>query len=141
MAWQIGVWNRMSDIYMREIDRRFAPVVERVIARAHLVTGEHVLDLGTGTGAAAERAAELVGPEGRVVGVDISADMLHAAHERMRGRGLMQVSLREGRAETLPAEDETVDVVLASLSLMYAVDRSAAARERNTAQFIVGRRG
>jgi SAM-dependent methyltransferase len=129
LAWQVGVWNRMSDVYLREIDRRFAPVVARVIARAQLTAREHVLDLGTGTGAVAERAAELVGPEGRVVGVDISADMLHAAHERMTGRGFTQVSLREGRAEALPAEAEAFDVVLASLSLMYAIDRAAAARE------------
>ena len=129
LAWQIGVWNRISDIYLREIDRRFAPVVERVIARAHLTARERVLDLGTGTGAVAARAAELVGLEGRVVGVDISCDMLRVAHERMAGRGLTQVSLREGRAEVLPADDEAFDVVLASLSVMYVIDRVAAARE------------
>jgi trans-aconitate methyltransferase len=54
----------MSDVYLREIDRRFAPVVEQVIARARLKARERVLDLGTGTGAVAERAAQLVGPEG-----------------------------------------------------------------------------
>ena len=36
LAWQIGVWDRISDIYLREIDQRFAPVVENVIARAGL---------------------------------------------------------------------------------------------------------
>lgn len=129
LAWQIGVWDRMSDIYLREIDQRFAPVVESVISRARLAPGERVLDLGTGTGAVAERAAELVGSQGRVVGIDISADMLHVAHDRMRKRGLTQVDLREGSAETLPAEGETFDVVLASLSLMYVIDRAAAAHE------------
>lgn len=129
LTWQIGVWNRMSEAYLREIDRRFAPVVEQVIARAHLEAGEHVLDLGTGTGAVAEQAARLVGPEGLVVGVDISPDMLRVAHERLAARGLAKVSLREGRAEALPAEDESFDVVLASLSLMYVIDRATAARE------------
>ena len=129
LAWQTGVWNRMSDIYLREIDGRFVPVVEQVIARARLTAGERVLDLGTGTGAVAERAARLVGPKGLVVGVDISPDMLRVARERMNGRGLAAVSLREGRAEALPAENEAFDVVLASLSLMYVVDRVAAARE------------
>jgi len=129
VAWQIGVWDRMSDVYLREIDRRFAPVVEQVIARARLAAGERVLDLGTGTGAVAERAAELVGSEGLVVGVDISPEMLRVAHQRMVARGLMQVSLREGRAEAAPAENEVFDVVLASLSLMYVIDRAAAARE------------
>ena len=63
LAWQLGVWNRISDIYLREIGRRFAPVVDRVVARASLTTGQHVLDLGTGTGAVAERAAQVVGPQ------------------------------------------------------------------------------
>jgi SAM-dependent methyltransferase len=129
LAWQIGVWDRMSDVYLREIDRRFAPVVEQVITRARLSPGERVLDLGTGTGAVAERAAQLVDPEGLVVGVDISPDMLRVAHQRMAARGLTQVSLREGRAEVVPAENEAFDVVLASLSLMYVIDRAAAARE------------
>ena len=129
LTWQIGVWNRISDIYLREIDRRFAPVVEQVIARAHLTDGEHVLDLGTGTGTVAERAAQLVGPGGLVVGVDISPEMLRVAHERMAARGLTKVSLREGRAEAVPAADEAFHVVLASLSFMYVIDRAAAARE------------
>jgi SAM-dependent methyltransferase len=129
LAWQIGVWSRISDIYLREIDRRFAPVVERVIARATLSVGQHVLDLGTGTGAVADRAAQLVGPHGCVVGVDISPDMLALAQTRVAARGLTNVSFREGRAESLPAENGAFDVVLASLSLMYVIDRAAAARE------------
>ena len=79
LVWQTGVWNRISDIYLREIDRRFAPVVEAVIARAVLAPGEDVLDLGTGTGAVAQLAAALVGPSGHVAGVDISPEMLALA--------------------------------------------------------------
>jgi SAM-dependent methyltransferase len=129
LTWQIGVWNRISDVYAREIDRRFEPVVDEVIARAQLGPGEHVLDLGTGTGAVAARAAHVVGPDGLVVGVDISADMLRAAEQRVAAQGLRRVSFREGRAEALPAENASFDVALASLSLMYVIDRAAAARE------------
>jgi SAM-dependent methyltransferase len=129
IAWQTGVWNRMSDGYLREIDRRFTPVVDKVIARAELKAGQHVLDLGTGTGAVAERAAELVGATGQVVGVDISPNMLRLARHRMDARGFTNIDLREGRAERLPTEDRAFDVVLASLSLMYVIDRAAAARE------------
>jgi ubiquinone/menaquinone biosynthesis C-methylase UbiE len=129
LAWQLGVWNRIAEIYAREIDQRFAPVVDRVIARASLTAGQHVLDLGTGTGAVAERAAQMVGPQGQVVGVDMSPDMLAFAQRRMAAGGLTNVSLREGRAESLHAENATFDVVLASLSLMYVLDRAAAARE------------
>jgi len=126
LAWQTGVWNRIADVYLREIDRRFEPVVDHVIARAQLAAGERVLDLGTGTGAVAAGAAQLVGPDGPVVGVDISADMLRAARQRVAAQGLTRVSFREGRAEALPAENESFDVVLASLSLMYVIDRAAA---------------
>ncbi|MEA2627128.1 MAG: enediyne biosynthesis protein CalE5 [Candidatus Binatota bacterium] len=126
LAWQTGVWNRMSDVYVREIDRRFAPVVEALVGRAALGPGEHVLDLGTGTGALARRAAAIVGSSGRVVGVDISPEMLAVA--RRAATPLDHVTFREGRAEAIPAEDSTFDVVLACLSMMYVIDREAAAR-------------
>ncbi|MEP7227811.1 MAG: methyltransferase domain-containing protein [Gemmatimonadales bacterium] len=129
LAWQTGVWNRISDIYMREIDRRFAPVVEAVIARAALVAGKNVLDLGAGTGVVAQRAAAIVGPSGSVTGVDISSDMLAVARQRASALGLSNVSLLEGRAESIPADNAAFDVVLACLSLMYVINREAAAQE------------
>jgi hypothetical protein len=57
LAWQIGAWDRMAEPYQREVDRRLAPLVDGVMKRAALRTGERVLDLGTGTGAIAIRAA------------------------------------------------------------------------------------
>ena len=129
LVWQTGVWDRISDVYVREIDRRFGPVVDGVVARAALRSDQRVLDLGTGTGAVAERAAALVGPSGRVLGVDISPEMLARARRRVTTRGLTNVAFREGRAEALPVEDAAYDAVLASLSLMYVIDRAAAARE------------
>lgn len=129
LAWQTGVWNRISDIYLREIDQRFAPVVEGVIARADLAANKDVLDLGTGTGAVAERAALAVRPNGRVIGVDISADMLAQARRRAVAHDLANLNLLEGRAESIPVEDKAFDVVLACLSMMYVIDREAAARE------------
>ncbi len=127
--WQVGVWNSISEVDVREIDRRFAPVTEAVIARARLTAGESVLDLGSGTGAIAERAAELVGEGGQVVGIDISQDMLALARRRLGARNLANVSLREGRGEDLPADDRAFDVLLSSLTLMYMIDRAATARE------------
>ena len=129
LEWQTGVWNRISSIYLREVDPRFAPLVENVVARGGLKSGQQVLDLGTGTGAVMERVAPVVSPRGHVVGMDISPDMLALARQRLAGRGLTNVSLREGRAEAVPADDGAFDVVLASLSLMYVIDRGAAARE------------
>jgi SAM-dependent methyltransferase len=129
LQWQVGVWDRMSDLYLREVDRRFTPVVENVLERAELRPGERVLDLGTGTGSVAVRAAGFVGPSGRITGVDISPDMLALARRRVVESGYTNVDVREGGAEQLPVNDGSCDVLLASLSLMYVVDRAVAARE------------
>lgn len=129
LAWQVGVWDRISDKYLREVDKRFAPVVEHVIRRAALKSGQQVLDLGTGTGSVAIKAASLVAPGGRVVGIDISPEMLKLAQQRAAAGSLRNVSFREGGGEAFPADNAAFDVLMASLSLMYAIDRAAAARE------------
>jgi SAM-dependent methyltransferase len=129
LQWQVGVWNRISQLYLREVDTRFAPIVENVVRRGDLKAGQRVLDLGTGTGSVAMRAAALVGPAGKIIGVDISPEMLAVTRQRLVEAGYPNVDLREGRAEQLPADDEAFDAVLASLSLMYVLDRAAAARE------------
>lgn len=129
LAWQTGIWNRISDIYVREIDRRFEPVVEGWVGRAALLGGEQVLDLGTGTGAVAQRAAAIVGSRGRVVGVDISPEMLALARRGATSVSLGNLTFLEGRAEAIPADDTAFGVVLACLSMMYVTDREAAASE------------
>lgn len=128
LGWQIGVWDRISQLYLDEVDQRFVPVVARCVELARLKPGEEVLDLGTGTGAVALRAAREVAP-GRVLGVDISPQMLGLAEGRVRAAGLDNVTLIEGRAESIPADDSSVDVLLACLSLMYVIDREQAALE------------
>jgi SAM-dependent methyltransferase len=129
LAWQTGVWDKISDLYLEEVDQRFVPVIEGVIDRADIRPGESVLDLGTGTGAVALRVASLVGNEGNVIGIDISQEMLGLAAQKAKDLGITNVDFQEGRAESIPAEDSSFDIVLASLSLMYVIDRAAAARE------------
>jgi SAM-dependent methyltransferase len=129
LAWQLGIWDQIPQLYVREVDKRFAPVVEQVITRATLQPGQRVLDLGTGTGSVAIRAASLVAPGGQILGVDLSAEMLTVARQRVAALGLGQCSFREGRGEAIPAAAGAFDVLLASLSLMYVIDRAAAAGE------------
>src|SRR5262249_21799946 len=129
LTWQTDIWNRMSQIYQREIDRRFVPVIEQVIARAGVSPGARAPARGRGPGAGALRAATLVAPGGRVTGLDISPEMLALARRRAEELGLDNISFREGRAEAIPAADGAFDVALASLSLMYVIDRAAAAME------------
>jgi len=126
---QVGVWDRMSPTYLREVDDRFTEIVDGVIRRAGLQRGQRVIDLGTGTGSVAIKAASAVMPGGTVTAVDISAEMLGLARPRARSMGLSNVTFLEGRAEEIPTPSGRFDVVLASLSLMYVIDRAAAARE------------
>ena len=128
-AWQVGVWERMAEVYQQEIDRRFAPVIQKLLDRAMLRPGEAVLDLGTGTGSAAILAATKIGPTGRITAIDISPEMLDKARARILASSLANVVLAEGRAEAIPASADSFDAVLASLSLMYVIDRTAAAGE------------
>lgn len=129
LAWQTGVWDRISEIYLREVDPRFVPVVDHCLERAALREGEAVLDLGTGTGAVAVLAAAAVGEQGAVTAVDLSPEMLSLARRRAAAAGLSNIEVCEGRAEDIPVGDAGVDAIIASLSVMYAIDRAAATRE------------
>jgi len=128
-AWQTGVWDRMSDVYWREIDHRFTPVVERLIHRSGLRRDEHVLDLGTGTGSVARHAASIVGPRGAVIGTDLSPEMLARARRISEQAGFRDLTFLEGPAEAIPLDDASVDAVLANLVMMYVIDRAIAARQ------------
>jgi SAM-dependent methyltransferase len=128
-VWQVGVWDKMAEIYEQEIDTRFGPVVERVLALADLQPGETALDLGTGTGSVAFAAAVEVGGDGRITAVDISPEMLVKARAGAKARSLANIDFELGRGEAIPAPDRSHDAVLASLSLMYVIDRAAAAKE------------
>lgn len=129
LSWQTGVWNKISDIYRREIDERFAPVVAYTLERAELRAGNRVLDIGTGTGALALEAASQVGKSGGVTGIDISLDMLEIARGRAQSAGLPNVTFDEARAESIPASDGEFDVICSSLCFQYVIDRVAAAAE------------
>src|SRR5438132_2993911 len=129
LQWQIGVWDRMSPIYLRKVDDRFTEIIDGMIRRAALRPAQRVLDLGTGTGSVAVKAASAIMPGGTVTAVDISPEMLGLARQRAKSMGLSNITFLEGRAEEIPIPRDRFDAVLASLSLMYAIDRAAAARE------------
>jgi SAM-dependent methyltransferase len=126
---QRAMWDRTAQTYVDEIDRRFAPVIDHVIELAHLQPGERVLDLGTGTGSVAMRAAALVAPGGSVTGIDLSPGMLLQAEARAEAAGVAGIHFREGSATAIPAADASADVLTASLCMMFVPDRATAAQE------------
>ena len=91
--------------------------------------GEAALDIGTGTGSVALAAAGQVGGTGRIVAIDISPDMLATDQARGIASSISNVDFIEGRCEAIPVPDQSQDAILASLSLMYVLDRASAARE------------
>ena len=80
----------------------FEMLRQACIARLDLQPGERVLDMGCGTGLSLPTLARLVGPEGRVLGVDQSAAMLAQARERVKREGLTQVRLKQAAAAEAP---------------------------------------
>lgn len=91
---------------------------------AGIGVGSRVLDVACGTGATTREAAERVGPEGRVIGLDRNDGMLAVAAARAPG-----IEWVEGLAEALAFEDNSFDVVLCQFGLMFFDDRAKALRE------------
>jgi arsenite methyltransferase len=93
------------------------------IAQLGLRPGETVLDLGSGAGIDALLAAREVGPEGRVIGVDMTPEMIERARANAGKVGATHVEFREGRLEALPVDDATVDAVTSNCVINLVPDK------------------
>ena len=92
-------------------------------ADADLGPGQTVLDLGSGAGVDCFLAAKRVGPSGRVIGVDMTDDMLAKARENARRGGFTNVEFRKGEIENLPVESGTVDRIISNCVINLAPDK------------------
>ncbi len=93
------------------------------IGQAKLQPGEAVLDLGSGGGIDALLAARAVGPTGKVIGLDMTPAMLAHAREAARKAGVSHVEFREGRIESMPIADASIDVILSNCVINLADDK------------------
>ena len=91
--------------------------------------GETVVDLGCGAGVDVIIAARAVGPEGRVIGIDMTPEMLAKARSNADRAGVDNVEFREGLIERLPLEKESVDVVISNGVLNLMLDKYTAYRQ------------
>lgn len=107
-----------------QMDASLAPVSRATIALAAPRTGEHVLDIGCGTGDSCLALADLVGPGGHVTGLDISAPMLGLARTRAEGRANISLRLEDAAAASLPAE--SFDLLFSRFGVMFFGDPVAA---------------
>jgi SAM-dependent methyltransferase len=106
----------------------FGPFAADLVESAAMRPGERVLDVACGPGVVARRAAEAVGAEGRVVGLDLNAGMLAVARALPPAAGA-PVEWQEGDATALPLADGAFDVALCQQGLQFFPDRPAALRE------------
>lgn len=109
-----------EDLFVPRIGRACATAL---VDAAGVGQGERVLDVACGTGIAARLAADVTGPD-EVTGVDINPGMLAVARTVAP-----DIDWREGPADALPVPDESIDVVLCSLGLMFFPDKPAALAE------------
>ncbi len=109
--------------------RLLEPLTERVLRAAGLEPGMQVLDLGSGAGHVALLASRLVGPEGRVLGVERDPQAVSDARERAAAAGVSNAQFVVGDVQTLEAVDGTFDAVISRLILLYLPDPAGALRQ------------
>jgi arsenite methyltransferase len=113
LAERLGYPGEMLDRVPHEAIASFAGV-GYFFDLADLGSGEAVVDLGSGSGMDALFAAVAVGPEGRVMGVDFTAEQLDKARRLAKGDRFDHVDFVEGRIEAVPAPDESFDCVISN---------------------------
>jgi ubiquinone/menaquinone biosynthesis C-methylase UbiE len=116
----VATWDELAQRYGGgAFAQRTAEMAAELVERAQLARGERVLDLGTGTGLALLPAAQAVGPEGAVTGVDFSSGMLAAAAVRVRAAGAGNVELLKRDVRALGVFAASFDVVLAGSVMQF----------------------
>ncbi|MDE0040469.1 MAG: class I SAM-dependent methyltransferase [Candidatus Poribacteria bacterium] len=106
----------------------YEDVTKRLLEEAGLFNGMKVLDIGSGAGDVAMAAAELVGADGEVIGVDVNAEILETARARAQGAGLENIQFLAGDARTLDLPND-FDALIGRLVLMYMADPADALRQ------------
>ncbi|MEM2155682.1 MAG: arsenite methyltransferase [Candidatus Jordarchaeales archaeon] len=130
------VWELMKKIGYDEKDLEEVPVdavlglgCGNPVIFALLRKGETVLDLGCGAGIDCFVAAKKVGAGGRVIGVDMTPEMIERARENARKGGFSNVEFRLGEIENLPVDDCYVDVIISNCVINLSPDKDRVFRE------------
>ncbi|MCR9138197.1 MAG: class I SAM-dependent methyltransferase [Alphaproteobacteria bacterium] len=118
-------WDEMARPWLdaaSELEITHRPVLEALLAAAELSEGEHVLDVGSGTGPSLVAAVQSVGPNGRVTGVDVAPPLLARAAEQLPA----DVELVVADAGTHQFPDANIDIVLSNFGIMFFEDSASA---------------
>lgn len=125
-------WNRVAggwEKWDRFFDEQMAFLNHRLVADARLRSGLRVLDLGSGTGYPALLAAQTVGSDGTVIGIDLAEQMLNAAQRKASSLRLSNVTFRTGDVTTLPFAAASFDAITSRFCLMFLPEISKATAE------------
>src|SRR3954471_11361409 len=112
---------------LRILHSLYGPGTRRVLQESGLRAGMRVADLGCGVGMVTETLAELVGPDGQIVGIDSSGAQLAEARERLKGR--LHISFVEANATDTGLPHESFDLVYCRFLLIHLRDPALALRE------------
>ncbi len=99
------------------------------VALAPLKEGETVIDLGSGGGLDCFLAAKKVGPKGKVIGIDMTAEMLERARTNSKKSGYKNVEFRLGEIENMPVADNTADIIISNCVINLSPDKQRVFQE------------
>jgi ubiquinone/menaquinone biosynthesis C-methylase UbiE len=123
-----GMFDQLSSTY-GEIVPFFSYFGERLVAAAGVAEGAAVLDVASGLGACLLPAAAIVGEDGRVVGVDISGEMVDALNRAIETSGCRNANVQLMDAEALRFADDSFDSVTCAFAVFFFPDRVRALSE------------
>ena len=128
----LAAWEESSQYWRKHqatIERTLAPLTSALIEAAEIRPGEQVLDIGGGAGEPSLSIAPIVGTEGSVTYTDPSAGMVETASDEAKRRGLTNLHFHKAPAEELPFDNDTFDVAVGRLSIMFFPDVAAGLKE------------
>ncbi len=99
------------------------------VALADIREGEVIVDLGSGAGIDCFLASQKTGDSGKVIGIDMTAEMISKARSNARGSGLKNIEFRLGEIEHLPVADSSVDVIISNCVINLSMDKLQVFRE------------
>ena len=118
----MATYNAASDSFDNEPLAFWERYGTRTVERLALSSGSMVLDVGCGSGASAIPAAAIVGPAGRVIGIDLAERLLDLGRAKAQQQGLRNLEFRSGDMEALGYQDGMFDAVVSVFSIFFVPD-------------------